>query len=59
MGFIGAYRYRPIRKKAYRSYPGAEAVDCPATSIKLPNLLLPKKSDPVKKKTTALWNGNR
>ena len=21
MGFIGAYRYRPIRKKAYRSYP--------------------------------------
>ena len=38
---------------------GWEAVDCPTTSIKLPNLLLPKKSDPVKKKTTALWNGNR
>ena len=24
MGFIGAYRYRPIRKKAYRLYPDIE-----------------------------------
>ena len=37
----------------YEGYcSGVDAIDCPTTSIKLPNSLLPKKSDAVKKKAT-------
>ena len=44
----------------YEGYcSGVDAIDCPTTSIKLPNLLLPKKSDEVKKKTTDCEPGCR